>query len=122
MTFWLIQGSICRMLRPYRGNIFLGNLKPPTLGNLDLRIPQNWGAGGRFGQRCVPFKTTSQHLLTYNSWDIFAIASPHPQPLLPEREKGSRIEVPLPSYLSLPTSIKKLRECLTNALDLALAS
>jgi len=31
MTFWLIQGSICRMLRPYRGNIFLGNLLKLTV-------------------------------------------------------------------------------------------
>jgi len=26
MIFWSIQSSVCRMLRPYRGNIFLRNL------------------------------------------------------------------------------------------------
>jgi len=45
-----------------------------------------------------------------------------PQPLLHEGEgEPSQILAPLPFCLSLPTSLKKLGECLTNALDLALA-
>jgi len=45
-----------------------------------------------------------------------------PQSLLPVGE-GEPIQIlaPLLFCLSLPTSIKKLRECLINALDLALA-
>ncbi len=36
MTFWSIQGSAYRMLRPYSGNIFLGNL-------LSAFIPVHFG-------------------------------------------------------------------------------
>ena len=40
--------------------VCLKGFKAPILGDFNLRTPQNWGAGGRFGQRFVPVKTTSQ--------------------------------------------------------------
>ncbi len=37
MALWSIQGLVCRMLCPYRGNILLGNLLNPDLAFLGLK-------------------------------------------------------------------------------------
>ena len=37
----------------------LKGFKSPILGDFDLRTPQNWGAGGRFGRQFGPFRTAS---------------------------------------------------------------